>query len=79
MAQIDGTQADHWYTCPAGVLLDGAFYQVVDAAKAANDLRAQGIPCELHRLSGPGLPLWTLRLLPLPEGQDAYPFLRGAA
>jgi hypothetical protein len=27
---------------------------------------------------GPGLPLWTLELLPLPDGQDTYPFLQEA-
>jgi hypothetical protein len=79
MAQIDGTQALHWYICPVGTLMDGAFYQVADAIRAANALRARGIPCELHRLGGPGLPLWTLKLLPLAKGQDTYPFVRGVA
>jgi hypothetical protein len=78
MARINGTQEQDWYTSPVGVFLDGAFYQVVDAQNRASTLRGLGVPCELHRLSGPGLPLWTLRLLPLPEGQDTYPLLQEA-
>ena len=59
---IDGSHDEDWYTCAAGTLLNGAYYQYFHAEGLAKDLRAAGIPCRVHRLdTGHGLPLYTVK------------------